>query len=125
DREHIALSFQFFNKTRRNVLENPVGTLMLIDPLSGGLYRLRLRYLRTETAGQLFERMKAKLAGIASHTGMSGIFKLRGADIYRVEHIEDVPGRRAPMPAPERSLFAALHQTTLALQRCGDLDELL
>lgn len=125
DSAHIALSFQFFNKTRRNVLENPVATLILIDPISGGMYRLRLRYLRTETTGALFERMKAKLAGIASHTGMAGIFKLRGSDIYRVDDIETVPGRRASPPVPARSVLAALHKTTLALQRCGDLDELL
>jgi hypothetical protein len=31
-------------------------------------YRLLIRYLRTEISGPLFERMKAKLAGIASHT---------------------------------------------------------
>lgn len=125
DSAHVALSFQFFNKTRRNVLENPVANLFLIDPVTGAFYRLHMRYLRTETEGALFERMKAKLAGIASHTGMSGIFKLRGSDVYRVESIERVPGNTAPQPAPTRSILAGLHQTISQLQNCNDLDALL
>ena len=28
--------------------------------------------------------MKARLAGVASHTGMSKVFVLRGSDVYRV-----------------------------------------
>jgi adenylate cyclase len=77
DAQHLALSFQFFNKTRHNVLANPVVELLVIHPAHGAMYRINARYLRTETDGALFERMKAKLAGIASHTGMSGVFRLR------------------------------------------------
>ena len=84
DAQHLALSFQFFNKTRHNVLANPVVELLVIHPAHGAMYRINARYLRTETDGALFERMKAKLAGIASHTGMSGVFRLRGADLYAV-----------------------------------------
>lgn len=104
DPQHVALSFQFFNTTRKNVLANPVARLILTDPETIARYRLRIRYQRTETSGPLFERMKAKLAGIASHTGMSGVFKLQGSDVYAVEEIERLPGAavaRAPAAAVE------------------------
>ena len=99
DARHVALSFQFFNKTRQNVLANPQATTFVINPENGARYRLHLRYLRTESEGPLFESMKARLAGIASHSGMSDVFRLRGSDIYRVEAIEAVGGAPA---RPER-----------------------
>jgi adenylate cyclase len=125
DGAHVALSFQFFNKTRENVLANPRATVAVIDPRTAAQYRLALEYLRTETEGPLFERMKAKLAGIASHTGMSGVFRLRGADVYRVLGIEPVPGRALPAPPPRRSLLAALRSCSERLNRCADLGRLL
>ena len=102
DRGHVALSFQFFNKTRQNVLANPRAAALVIHPETAAQYRLELEYLRTETAGPLFENMKAKLAGIASHTGMSGVFRLQGSDIYRVLEIVAVPCNPLPLPPPRR-----------------------
>jgi adenylate cyclase len=129
DGEHVALSFQFFNKTRENVLANPRAAVAVIDPGSAVQYHLALEYLRTETDGPLFERMKAKLAGIASHSGMSGVFRLRGADVYRVLAIERLSGREVPAPPPKRSLLAALRTSSERLTACTDfgrlLDELL
>lgn len=125
DGEHIALSFQFFNKTRQNVLANPRATLLIVDPDTSALFRLEVRYLRTETEGPLFESMKAKLAGIASHTGMAGVFVLRGADVYRVLAIEAVPGLHRPPPPPRCSVMPALRRTALRLARCRDLDGFL
>ena len=69
DEGHVALSFQFFNKTRANILANPQASVLVLDPVTARFYRLHLRYLRTETHGALFESMKARLAGIASHEG--------------------------------------------------------
>ena len=125
DGEHIALSFQFFNKTRQNVLANPRATLLIVDPDTSALHRLAVQYLRTETEGPLFESMKAKLAGIASHTGMAGVFVLRGADVYRVLGIEAVPGAHRPAPPPRCSVMPALRRTALRLARCRDLDSFL
>ncbi len=123
DTQHVALSFQFFNKTRANVLANPHALVIVKDPLSGTTYQFDAEYLRTEIEGPLFEKMKAKLAGIASHTGMAGIFKLRGADIYRVSNIVQ-RNAGAPVAAPARSMLSALRVSNERLRACVDLDAL-
>jgi hypothetical protein len=90
DEDHVALSHQFFNKTRRNIAENPQVVAMISSPEDFSTYSLSLVYERTETEGPLFDEMDMKLEAIASMTGMSGIFKLLGADIYKVETIEKI-----------------------------------
>jgi GAF domain-containing protein len=122
DDGHVALSFQFFNKTRRNILANPHATALLIHPRTAGLYRLHLRYLRTEAEGALFERMKAQLAGIASHTGMDGVFQLLGSDIYEVENVEAVPGEPLPPPPAMPGRLAAVRTGAERLARSTTLD---
>jgi adenylate cyclase len=125
DGEHVALSYQFFNKTRQNILANPRATALVIDPFTVARYALSLAYVRTEASGPLFESMKAKLAGIASHTGMSGVFKLRGADIYRVLGIRKVTAARELAPPPRRNLLAAVRLAGQAMARCTELAALL
>jgi predicted pyridoxine 5'-phosphate oxidase superfamily flavin-nucleotide-binding protein len=125
DAQHVALSYQFFSKTRQNVLENPRATVIVIHPCTGAQYRLAVRYLRTEESGPLFECMKAKLAGIASHAGMTGVFHLRGSDVYRVESVRQVYGTPldAP-PAPEVDV-TTLRACMSRLSAAGDLASLL
>jgi adenylate cyclase len=125
DPEHVALSWQFFNKTRENVLANPVACLNIVDSRTIARHRLVIRYLRTETSGPLFERMKAKLAGIASHTGMAGVFRLRGSDVYRVESIERLPGPVLPPPPESRNLLAAVRACATKIGAVGELQALL
>lgn len=91
DPEHVALSYQFFSKTIRNVRENPQATLCLHDIWNSRRFVLDLRYDHSETDGPVFERMSLEIEAIASGTGMSGIFKLRSADIYRVTSVACVP----------------------------------
>lgn len=125
DNNHVALTFQFFNKTRANVLAHPYATALISDSDTGAMYRLSLHYLRTETSGSLFERMKARLAGIASHTGMAGVFRLRGADVYRVLAIEAVPGNTIAPPPPRSNPLAALRAASQRMAGCTELGELL
>ena len=125
DARHVALSFQFFSKTRQNILANPQATALVVDPACAVSYRLELLYLRTETAGALFQSLKAKLAGIASHTGMVGVFKLQGADVYRVLSVERLPGLALQRATPRRNLLAALRSVSARLQDCCELAPLV
>jgi hypothetical protein len=125
DERHVALSFQFFNKTRQNILSNPRATALLLDPRTAAFWRLHIRYLRTESEGPVFESMKAQLAGIASHSGMEGVFRLLGSDIYEVEKLEQVPGDPLPAPPQPAGRLAALRSLSEKLARCNALDEAL
>ena len=91
DDAHVALSFQFFNKTIRNVRENPRAWAGVTDYVGQTDWALNLEFERSETEGPIFDAMDMQIEAIASATGMSGIFKLRAADIYRVLSVEKVP----------------------------------
>lgn len=94
DAKHVALSFQFFNKSRRNIAQNPQALIQIPDPDSMQGWNLRLRYVRSETTGPIFDRMALRIEAIASYTGLKGIFKLLAADIYEVTDIEQIAGER-------------------------------
>jgi len=93
DERHVALSFQFFNKTVRNVRENPRAALSVMDPENLTDWILDIEYDRSETEGPVFDEMDMQIEAIASASGMSGIFKLRAADIYRVHSVDKIAVR--------------------------------
>jgi adenylate cyclase len=126
DENHVALTYQFFNRSRQNVLATRRAALSIDDPYTGAGMVMQLEYIRTETSGPLFERLRAKLAGIASHTGMEKVFKLLGADLYRVLELRRVPGRRElPAAQPRCDLAAGSRALSERLAGCTDLAELL
>jgi adenylate cyclase len=123
----VALSYQFFNKTRRNLLATGTASVEIVDPVTCARYRLDLVYEGTETAGPVFEIMKARLAGIASHAGMEGVFRLLGSDIFRVRAVEAVPGPVLPAPPSQRDLLGAARRIVadLAAKSADDLGALV
>jgi len=126
DPERVALSWQFFNTSRQNVLATRRAALGVDDPYTGAGIVMQLEYERTDTTGPTFERMRARLAGVASHAGMDDVFHLRGADIYRVLEIRRVPGRKDfPAAEPRCDVMAGARVVSERLAACEDLGELV
>jgi hypothetical protein len=98
DGDHVALSHQFFNKTKRNIQENPKAVVWLIHPATFDTWDLELEFVRSETSGPIFQAMDMQIEAIASMFGMKGIFKLRAADIFRVVSVAKASGERIPLP---------------------------
>ncbi len=68
DSNTVAVSFQFFNKTSRNVRENPHASLCLNDLLTSSKWLLQVEYDHSETEGAIFEQMDMHIEAIASAT---------------------------------------------------------
>ena len=135
DPTHVALSFQFFNKSRRNIAENPQALIRVIDPDTSQGWAMRLKFERSEESGPIFERMYFRIEAIASYTGLKGIFKLKAADIYRVESVEPVPEEegakerwsprgRARQPDPVFTM-KAIQELSARITTAASLDSLL
>ena len=125
DEAHVGLSFQFFNKTRKNTQENPRAQVIVVQPGTADQYRLDLRYLRTETDTPAFERMNTRLTAIASQTGMSRVFSLRGVDVYEVLECRPVNMERGLEIAGRTESIRELESFTERLGACESLDMLL
>ena len=135
DSRHVALSFQFFNKSRRNVAENPQAMVRVIDPDTSQTWALRLRLVRSETTGPVFERMALRIEAIASYMGLKGIFKLLAADIYEVLSIEPaldevglagvVGAERDLAAADPRFTMRALQDLSVRIHQATSLEALL
>ena len=133
DPTHIALSFQFFNKSRRNITENPHALIRVIDPDTHQGWSLRLKYERSEESGPLFDSMFLRIEAIASYSGLKGIFKLKAADIYRVESVEPsseecgIKERWSPRGGRPDAVFTmqAIRDLTAKITTADSLEHLL
>ncbi|HEX7808776.1 MAG TPA: pyridoxamine 5'-phosphate oxidase family protein, partial [Thermoanaerobaculia bacterium] len=134
DDTHVALSCQFFNKTRRNLDQNPNASVEVYDPLNMQAYRLRLRFQRSEKSGSLFDQMAMRIQAIASHTGMEGVFRLIAADIFEVvkaEKVENFLTESHEQPSEEisvtglRTELRGLQLISERINRADDLETLL
>jgi hypothetical protein len=125
DSNHVALSFQFFNKSRKNLLENPKAQVIVVEPATCRQFQLDLIFEATLTEGPIFDRLRIHLDAVASQIGMSHIFSLRGADIYRVLDCRAVAGNFPLEAQPLPDHVRALDVLTDRLTACRDLDALL
>jgi hypothetical protein len=136
DPKHVALSCQFFNKTKRNIEENPHASVLIYDPVTFESWKLRLRFEHSEIDGPLFDTMAMRIQVIASHTGMAGVFRLISADVYEILALEPVEGfllppdpvldaqPSYPVPGPLTEL-RGLQIVSQRMASSRDLDDLL
>ena len=85
--QHVALSRQFFNKTVRNIAENPLAQVVLTCPVTYNIYKFLLRFKESQASGPVFDEMALQQEVIAGMAGKSGIFNLQAADIYEILEI--------------------------------------
>jgi adenylate cyclase len=132
DAKHVAMSCQFFNKTRQNLDVNPLATVEVYDPVTFEAYRLHLKFVRSETSGPVYDAMALRIDAIASHTGMSGVFKLRSADVCEVLDLEKREGfieppmtvERLTLPDGPLTELRGLQLVSDRVSRAPDLDAL-
>ncbi|HVU00202.1 MAG TPA: pyridoxamine 5'-phosphate oxidase family protein [Polyangiaceae bacterium] len=90
DDRHVGLSNQFFSKTIANVAKNPKIQLLLMHPADMRHFRVDAEYVRSEYAGEHFDRMSAEIDALASLFRMERVFRLRAVDVCRVLRAEVV-----------------------------------
>jgi adenylate cyclase len=87
DRDHIAVSNQYFSKTVANLATNRRAAVLITDSQGYDTFHLDLEYERTETSGPIFDELRAGIEAISALMNMEDVFALRGADIYRVVEV--------------------------------------
>jgi hypothetical protein len=87
DSETVALSFHFFNKTHRNIRENPHVYAKVINPVDFIAWDLELEYVRSDTEGPVFDEMEIQLEVFAFMTGMGDVLMdLKAAGRFTLHH---------------------------------------
>jgi len=125
DSRHVGLSYQFFNKTRENILQNAFVQVVVVSPTTLRQYRLDLRYERTETGGADFDRMKTRLDAVASQTGMSHVFKLRGVDIFQVLDCRPINAEASVEGLVRADYLPQIEEFTTRLAACSGLESII
>jgi hypothetical protein len=125
DSERVALTRQFMNKSRINLDANPQAQVIVVNPSNGEQFALDTHYVRTQSEGPIFDAVAANLDAIASMTGMTGVFRLRGVDIHCVLACEPFGGR-TPVTSqrrPERDMLPLLDEFVRRLSLCAEYTE--
>jgi predicted pyridoxine 5'-phosphate oxidase superfamily flavin-nucleotide-binding protein len=70
DDEHLAISRQFFNKSWKNINENPVFMVAVTCPQTWSIWKITLKYQEEKTEGAIFDEMDMMIQAIATMQGL-------------------------------------------------------
>lgn len=88
DQNHVAISGQFLNKTRKNIAVNPMATAMVLDPVNVCHVELLMRWKESQTSGNVFSQISERIKAIDSQVGGEGKFSLKSVEIFEVLDIK-------------------------------------
>lgn len=129
DESHVALSCQFFRKTRANLEAHPVAEIMVVDPATLRQWCLAIRFLRSEDSGRTFDAMQTRIQALASSMQAAHSFALRSADVFEVLSISpiDVPAATRFDGPEERAkdTLRVLSRLTETIGSSADLEGLV
>ena len=86
----LAISHQFFNKTWKNLNENPYLTLVVTNPTTGNQWKITAKYKEQQQEGDIYEQMAMELACIAQMYGMENVFNLKSSLICSIIKIDTI-----------------------------------
>lgn len=88
DNEHLAISWQFFNKTYKNIQDNPNFSVVVTSPTTFSMWKIDMNFIESLTEGDLFDEIEMALEAIASMYKAEDIFKLQAIMIGKIVSIE-------------------------------------
>ena len=88
DDKHLAISWQFFNKTYRNLQDNARFSVIVTSPSTFSMWKIDMIYTEFLSEGDLFDELEVALEAIASMHGASDTFKLRAILIGEIVSVE-------------------------------------
>jgi adenylate cyclase len=123
----VGVSCQFMNKSLRNLRETGRAQLTMLDPQTLAEYLLDLRFEELVESGPVFAKMDATLAGVASQSGMTGVFSLTGVAEFEVLGWRKCASARTEATASDttKDPIAQLERISAAIFAATDVDTLL
>lgn len=88
DEDHLAISWQFFNKTYQNIMQNPNFSVLVTNPNTFSMWKIDLKFVEILTEGELFDDMEMALEAIASMYRAEDVFKLKAVVTGKIISIE-------------------------------------
>lgn len=124
--ERVGLSCQFMNKSLKNLEQTRKAQVMLMCPNTLNEFQLDLHYLGPLCSGPVFQRMDTKISGVASQSGMEGVFALKSVLECEVTAWRSLSSAGQPDAVrSQASTLELLDAVAEAIQSASDLETLL
>jgi len=88
DEKHLGISWQFFNKTYKNIQNNAQYSVVVTNPTTFSMWKIDLKLVEVLKEGDLFDEMDIALEAIASMCNAEDFFKLKAVVVGEIVSIE-------------------------------------